>query len=373
MASKKKDLLNKILEENKSKDNYYSNNEKNSITNKDDIIKARDKQKKDSDFNELIGRDSGDKIPGVNSIIDEETAANIDVFLDSSNDELVSMVGDEIESTNQNIIKDVNIDDILGFTNNKSDEIAKEIETKDKEKEEKEKEKAKPKKRNSQKTSNKDTKEDEIEFNLNNIDFSDLNDSDFPSYSKENENFDFNEMVEDATNSENVEIHSTAESIIDKNDINSVSSTDTEEDERFDEEFIKSIENNNEESRKNIKEEKANNTANTSNKIGTKKINNEDTKKIDSNSNTKDTSKNQNNQNEGRNTNMRAPNKSSTNTTIDKNSDFYSRYISNFDSMLKDLANRFIDENIQNETTIGNFDVSNSAVVLMYIKDKINQ
>ena len=70
---------------------------------------------------------------------------------------------------------------------------------------------------------------------------------------------------------------------------------------------------------------------------------------------------------------MGTPNKSSTNTTIDKNSDFYSRYISNFDSMLKDLANRFIDENIQNETTIGNFDVSNSAVVLMYIKDKINQ
>ena len=98
---------------------------------------------------------------------------------------------------------------------------------------------------------------------------------------------------------------------------------------------------------------------------------NKDTKKIDSN--VKDTSKNQNNSNESRNTNMGTPNKSSTNTTIDKNSDFYSRYISNFDSMLKDLANRFIDENIQNETTIGNFDVSNSAVVLMYIKDKINQ
>ena len=372
MASKKKDLLNKILEENKSKDNYYSNNEKNSITNKYDILKARDQQKKDSDFNELVGRDSGDKIPGVDSIIDEETAANIDVFLDSSNDELVSMVGDEIESTNQNIIKDVNIDDILGFTNNKSDEIVKEIETKDKEKEEKEKEEVKPKKRNSQKTSNKDTKEDEIEFNLNNIDFSDLNDSDFPSYSKENENFDFNEMVEDATNSENVEIHSTAESIIDKNN-NSVSSTDTEEDEKFDEEFIKSIEDNNEESRKNIKEEKANNTANTNNKTIAKKINNKDAKKIDSNSNTKDTSKNQNNSNESRNINMKAQNKNLTNTTIDKNSDFYSRYISNFDSMLKDLANRFIDENIQNETIIGNFDVSNSAVVLMYIKDKINQ
>ena len=370
MASKKKDLLNKILEENKSKDNYYSNNEKNSITNKDDILKARDQQKKDSDFNELIGRDSGDKIPGVDSIIDKETAANIDVFLDSSNDELVSMVGDEIESTNQNIIKDVNIDDILGFTNNKSDEIVKEIETKNKEKEEKEKEETKPKKRNSQKTSNKGTKEDEIEFNLNNIDFSDLNDSDFPSYSKENENFDFNEIVEDATNSENVEIHSTAESIIDKND-NSVSSTDTEEDEKFDEEFIKSIEDNNEESRKNIKEEKANNTTNTNNKATAKKINNKDTKKIDSNSSTKDTSKNQSNSNENINMNMRTPNK--TNTTIDKNSDFYSRYISNFDSMLKDLANRFINENIQNETIIGNFDVSNSAVVLMYIKDKINQ
>lgn len=372
MASKKKDLLNKILEENKSKDNYYLNNEKSSIANKDDILKARDKQKKDSDFNELVGRDSGDKIPGVDSIIDEETAANIDVFLDSSNDELVSMVGDEIESTNQNIIKDVNIDDILGFTNNKSDEIVKEIETKDKEKEEKEKEE-KSKKNNSRKTSNKDTKEDEIEFNLNNIDFSDLNDSDFPSYSKENENFDFNEMVEDATNAENIEINATAESIIDKNKATSVSSTDTEEDEKFDEEFIKSIENNNEESRKNIKEEKTNNTSKTTNKDETNKPNNKEAKKNDSNSNIKSASKSQNNSNESRNTNMKIQNKSSTNITTDKNSDFYSKYISNFDSMLKDLANRFIDENIQNETTIGHFDVSNSAVVLMYIKDKINQ
>lgn len=373
MASKKKDLLNKILEENKSKDNYYSNNEKNSIINKDDILKARDQQKKDSDFNELIGRDSGDKIPGVDSIIDEETAANIDVFLDSSNDELVSMVGDEIESTNQNIIKDVNIDDILGFTNNKSDEIVKEIETKDKEKEKKEKEE-KPNKNNNKKTyNNKDTKEDEIEFNLNNIDFSNLNDSDFPSYSKENENSDFNELVEDATNTESVEIYSTAESIIDKND-NSVSSTDTEEDEKFDEEFIKSIEDNNEESRKNIKEEKENNIGNKNNKIEAKKTNNKEIKKNDSDStNIKDTSKNNNNSNESRNTNMKKQNKNLTNAATDKNSDFYSKYISNFDSMLKDLANRFIDENIQNETTIGNFDVSNSAVVLMYIKDKINQ
>ena len=370
MASKKKDLLNKILEENKSKDNYYSNNEKNSITNKDDILKARDKQKKDSDFNELVGRDSGDKIPGVDSIIDEETATNIDVFLDSSNDELVSMVGDEIESTNQNIIKDVNIDDILGFTNNKSDEIVKEIETKDKEKEEKEKEE-KPKKNNSRKTPNKDTKKDEIEFNLNNIDFSDLNDSDFPSYSKKNKNFDFNEMVEDATNTENIEINATAESTIDKNDTTSVSSTDTEEDEKFDEEFIKSIEDNNEESRKNIKEEKTNNTTNIYNKIKTNKFDNKETKKNDSS--IKNTTKNQSNSNKSRNTNMGIQNKSSINTTTDKNIDFYSKYISNFDSMLKDLANRFIDENIQNETTIGHFDVSNSAVVLMYIKDKINQ
>lgn len=372
MASKKKDLLNKILEENKSKDNYYSNNENNSITNKDDILKARDKQKKDSDFNELIGRDSGDKIPGVDSIINEETAANIDVFLDSSNDELVSMVGDEIESTNQNIIKDVNIDDILGFTNNKSDEIIKEIEIKDKEAEKKEKDKEeKTQKKISKKSydSKKDSKENEIEFNLNNIDFSDLDDSDFPSYSKENEDFDFNELVEDATNNENMDIHSDAESVINKNDANTIISTDTEEAKMFDEEFIKSIEDNNDESRKNIKEEKTTNINNDNETSDVKKK----VKENSTSTNTMGTPKNENNSNERRNTKMQTQNKISTNTTVDKNNDFYSRYISNFDSMLKDLANRFIDENIQNQTTIGNFDVSNSAVVLMYIKDKINQ
>ena len=371
MASKKKDLLNKILEENKSKDNY-SNNEKNSITNKDDILKARDKQKKDSDFNELIGRDSGDKIPGVDSIINEETAANIDVFLDSSNDELVSMVGDEIESTNQNIRKDVNIDDILGFTNNKSDEIIKEIETRDKEAEKKEKDKEeKTQKKISKESydSKKDTKENEIEFNLNNINFSDLDDSDFPSYSKENKDFDFNGLIEDAADNENMDIHSDAESVINKNDANTIISTDTEEAKMFDEEFIKSIEDNNDESRKNIKEEKITNTNNDNETSDVKKKAKENGTSL----NTRSTPKNGNNPNERRNTKMQTQNKSSTNTTVDKNNDFYSRYISNFDSMLKDLANRFIDENIQNQTTIGNFDVSNSAVVLMYIKDKINQ